>query len=210
MDPNISYMLEPNEQVVWQGVVNRKVLTTFLIISLAITFIIGGILFAQQTINYTSNGQPKQISGSIIGIAIVVIGLLASLVSFFSNIVKNYAITQKRVIIKSGLIGTDFKSIYFDQIKNIIVDVGLIGKIFNVGSVKIDIGKTETFSSGGGRTGSGYNQGQIRTKTMYDVLKHIDNPYEVYKYLQKTLEGRKESLYSGRADRESNPQAYYR
>ena len=208
MDPNIENILESNEKVVWQGIVNRKVLVTFLIISLAVTFIIGGILFAQETINYTSNGQPKQISGSVIGIIIIIIGLLMSLLSFFSNIVRNYAITQKRVIMKSGLIGTDFKSIYFDQIKNIIVDVGLIGKIFGVGSVKIDIGKTETYSTGGHRIGGGYSQGQIRTRTMYDVLKHIDNPYEVFKYLQKTLEGRKESLYSGRADRESNPQLY--
>ncbi|MBI2110622.1 PH domain-containing protein [Candidatus Woesearchaeota archaeon] len=201
MDPNISNILESNEKVVWQGIVNRKVLFTILIISLAVTFIIG-IVFVQQTI------QPKQISGSIVGITIILIGLLISLFSFFSDIVKNYAITKKRVIIKSGLIGTDFKSIYFDQIKNIIVDVGLIGKIFGVGSVKIDIGKTETYSTGGGRTSRGYSQGQIRTRTMYDVLKHIDNPYEVYKYLQKTLEGRKESLYSGRADRESNPKFY--
>ena len=208
MDPNINNILESNEKVVWKGIVNRRVLVIFLIISLVVTFIIGGILFAQQTINYTSNGQLKQISSSIIGIAIILIGLLISLLSFFSDIVKNYAITQKRVIIKSGLIGTDFKSIYFDQIKNVIVDVGLIGKIFSVGSVKIDIGKTETYSTGGGHTRGGYSQSQVRTRTMYDVLKHIDNPYEVYKYLQKTLEGRKESLYSGRADRESNPEAY--
>ena len=193
MDPDINNILESNEKVVWQGIVNRKVLVTILIMFLAVTFIIGGIVFAQQTINYTFNEQPKQISGSIVGIAIILIGLLISLLSFFSNIVKNYAVTQKRVIIKSGLIGTDFKSIYFDKIKNIIVDVGLIGKIFSVGSVKIDIGKTETYSTGGGRTSRGYSQGQVRTRTMYDVLKHIDNPYEVYKYLQKTLEGRKKA-----------------
>lgn len=195
MNPDISNILESNEKIVWQGIVNRKALVAFLIISLIVTFIIGGIFFTQQTINYTSNGQPKQISGSIVGIVIMLIGLLLSLLSFFSDMVKNYAITKKRVIIKSGLIGTDFKSIYFDQIKNIIVDVGLIGKIFSVGSVKIDIGKTEIYSGG---------KGQVRTKTAYDVLKHIDAPYEVYKYLQKTLEGRKESLYSGRADKESN------
>jgi len=204
MNPNINNILESNEKVVWQGIINRKVLITTLIIFLAVTFIIGGIVAAQQTINYTFNEQPKQISGSIAGIAIILIGLLISLFSFFSDIVKNYAVTQKRIIIKSGLIGTDFKSIYFDQIKNIIVDVGLIGKIFSVGSIKIDIGKTETYSTGGNHNAPS----QVRTRTMYDVLKYIDNPYEVYKYLQKTLEGRKESLYSGRADIESNPSAY--
>lgn len=204
MDPDINTILEPKEKIVWQGIVNRKVLVTFLIISLAVTFTISGVLFAQQTINYTSNGQPKQISGSIIAIVIILIGLLASLLSFFSDIVKNYVITQKRAIIKSGLIGTDFKSIYFDQIKNVIVDVGLIGKIFNVGSIKIDVGKTETYSTGGTRNAPS----QIRTRTMYDTLKYVDSPYEAYKYFQQTLEGRKEMLYSGRADREAHPEAY--
>ena len=142
MDPNISNILESKEKVVWQGVVNRKVITTFLIISLVIVLVISWWFFTTDTIDYTSNGQPKQISGSTVGIPIVIIVLIASLWSYFANRVKEYAITQKRVLIKSGLIGTDFKSIYFDQIKNVIVDVGLIGKIFSVGTKKIDIGKT--------------------------------------------------------------------
>lgn len=209
MDTNINNILESSEKIVWQGIINRKVLITNLIIFIAVVLIIGGIVFAQQTITYSSNNEEtKQISSSIISIIIIAVGFLIAFLSYFSSIVTNYAITQKRVIIKSGLIGTDFKSIYFDQIKNIIVDVGLIGKIFSVGTIKIDIGKTETYSAGGGRTHSGSSQNQIRTRTVYDYLKHIDNPYEVYKHLQKTLEGRKESLYSGRADRESNPEAY--
>ncbi|EKD93064.1 MAG: hypothetical protein ACD_28C00257G0001, partial [uncultured bacterium] len=47
--------------------------------------------------------------------------------------------------------------------------------------------------------------------TIYLVFKgglvYIDNPYEVYKNLQHTLESRKESLYSGRADMESRSEA---
>jgi len=126
---------------------------------------------------------------------------------FFVNVVKEYGITNKRVIIKSGIIGTDYKSIYFDQIKNLVVNVGLIGVIFKVGTVKIDIGKTETYSSGGVRIGA-IQHHNVRTRTMYDNLKYINQPYQVYKYLQKTLSHRKESLYSGRADKESNPEYY--
>ncbi|MBU1112160.1 MAG: hypothetical protein KJ896_05255, partial [Nanoarchaeota archaeon] len=67
------------------------------------------------------------------------------------------------------------------------------------------------YSTGGAHMGKGkvgYNSGRVKTKTMYDTLLHISNPYDVYKNLQQTLSGRKESLYSGRADRESNPGAY--
>lgn len=206
MDPNINNILEPKEKIVWQGFINRKVLSTLLVISLLVIISISGFLFTKETISYTSNDQAKEISGSLVGIIILVVGLALSIYMYFANKVKEYAITQKRVLIKSGLIGTDFKSIYFDQIKNVIVDVGIIGKMFNVGSVKIDIGKTETYSTGGGgNTSKGYNSGNVRTRTVYDTLKYIEKPYEVYKHLQKTLSGRKESLYSGRADRESNP-----
>jgi len=48
----------------------------------------------------------------------------------------------------------------------------------------------------------------INTRTMYDILKDISNPYDVYGLLQPSITGRRESLYSGRADRESNPQYY--
>src|SRR3989338_2230747 len=96
--------------------------------------------------------------------------------NFFSNFVIEYAITNKRIIIKSGLIGTDYKSIYFEQISQVVIDVGLIGKIFGTGNLKIDTGKTETYSSGGARVG-GVSHQSIRTRTMYDTLKNIDNPY---------------------------------
>ena len=89
------------------------------------------------------------------------------------------------------------------------MDVGIIGKIFNVGSVKIDVGKTATSSAGSYRTRRGIQiGGRTRTRTVYDTLLYIDQPYEVFKYLQKSLSRRKESLYSGRADRESNPENY--
>jgi uncharacterized membrane protein YdbT with pleckstrin-like domain len=203
MDSEINNILESKERVVWQGVVSRKVLSFSFFSSLVILGIIASILFSISTINYTSNGQPGQISGSIVGMGILLVGLSLSTLSYFSDKVKNFAITRKRVIIKSGLIGTDFKSIYYDQMKNIIVDVGLLGKIFSVGTVKIDTGKTETYTTGGSRRGK-YNSSRVRTRTVYDNLKYIERPYEVYKRLQSSLSGRKERLYSGRADRESN------
>ena len=43
---------------------------------------------------------------------------------------------------------------------------------------------------------------------MYTYLKHIDKPYDVYKRVQSSLSSRKESLYSGRADKENNPDKY--
>lgn len=200
MDTNINSILQSGENIVWQGVINRKVLVAGLIISLTIISIIGALLFSKESIHYTSNGQAAQVSGSVVGMIIVGVGVSLSLFIFFQNLVKAYAVTPKRVIIKSGLIGTDYQSVYFEQIKEVLVNVGLIGKIFGVGTVKIDTGKTETYSSGGSGQSGG---GQIRTRTMYTSLSNIDTPYDVYKYVNDTVAARKESLYSGRADRQN-------
>ncbi|MEK6942797.1 MAG: PH domain-containing protein [Nanoarchaeota archaeon] len=192
MDADINAVLEPSEKIVWRGIINRKVLNFGLIFSLLIILSIGTYLIAATSF-------PK-----MYGAAVIALGIILSLFQFFSNRIKEYAVTQKRILIKSGLIGTDFKSIYFNEIKNLLVDVGIIGKMFSVGTVKIDVGKTQTYSTGGMRTqGGGYTPSQIQTRTMYDELKYIDDPYKIYKYLQSTLSGRLESLYSGRADKES-------
>ena len=207
MSHYIDNILERSEHKKWEGKINRAVISTLLIIGIIVIVVISAFFFLKETISYTSSGAQKQISGSLIGSGILVIGLAILLLNFFSNFVVEYAVTNKRVIIKSGLIGTDYKSIYFEQISQVVIDVGIIGKIFGTGNLKIDTGKTETYSSGGSRIG-GIHRANIKTRTMYDLLKNIDFPYEVYKLIQPSITGRRESLYSGRADRESSPEYY--
>lgn len=202
MNQEIQAILEPEEKIAWQDTINRKVMIFHLIISLMIIIGFSYFFFSQEIINYTSNNVPKTITGSTLGLAILIIGSFFSLFSFFSNYVKIYTITNKRVLIKSGLIGTDFNSIYFTEIKTVNINVGLIGKIFSVGTLNIDTGKIETVTSGSG------NNRHSGTRTAYDKLLNISKPYEVYKYFQHSLTDRQESLYSGRADKENNPEAY--
>jgi uncharacterized membrane protein YdbT with pleckstrin-like domain len=202
MDQETTNILEPREKIVWQDIVNRKVMFFYLFLSLIITAGISIYFFLQETINYTSNNVPKTIAGSIPGLIVLIVGLIISLLVFFSNYVKVYSITNKRIIIKSGLIATNFNSIYFTQIRTANVTVGPIDKIFSVGTIRIDTGKMETVT-----TGSGGNE-HSSVQTAYDMLLHIKQPYEVYKHFQTTLDDRQESLYSGRADREDNSAAY--
>lgn len=201
-EPTIDLILEPGEKKEWEGRINRKVLLFSLVFGLIVTFVIAGFLFTKSSLFVSETGGG--VSGFMAGGIVAGLGLLANLYGYFSSLVKRYAITGKRVLIRSGIIGTDFKSIYYDQIQNIIVDVGIVGKIFHVGDVKIDTGKTETFSTGGHSNSRGqYRGGQVRTRTVYDVLRAIEEPYEVYKKLESSLTGRRESLFSGRADAES-------
>ena len=203
MDIQFDQILGKDEKMLWQGKPKHSVLLAGLVFSLLITVGISAYFFSQEVIEYTSNDVPKEISGSLVAAVILGVGLLISFLSYFSRKALSYGISNKRTIIKSGLIGSDFQSINFDQIKNVIVNVGPIGKLFNVGTIKIDTGKTETYSTS---SGSGNNSSSnIRTRTMFDELKHIEQPYEVYKYFQETLDQRKESLYSGQAYQENHP-----
>jgi uncharacterized membrane protein YdbT with pleckstrin-like domain len=196
MNTSIEEILEKKEQIVWKGVIDRRVLLFNLIFAIVIVGLISGFLFSQDVISYTSKGNLKTINGSTIGIIIFVVGLFFIFLNYFLNIVKKYAITKKRIIIKSGIIGTDFNSIYYNEIKSVNVNIGVIGKMFKVGTIRIDTGKIGTSSGGsGGRVGRSY--------TVYDELKHIKDPYQVYKYFQSSTNERLESLYSGRADKEN-------
>lgn len=189
-------ILEAGDEIIWKGCINRKALILNLIIILFFFLIVGYFFFTQGVLDVknSNTGQVSKVSGSLVGLITVIIGPLLVLWGYFSDIVKEYALTKKRVIIKSGIIGTDFKSIYYDQIVNVEVQVGPIGKLFSVGTVKIDVGKTATYSTGSSRDGAP----RVSTRTMYEDLKYIDKPYEVYQHFQSILNQRKESLYAGK------------
>ena len=85
-----------------------------------------------------------------------------------------YAITDKRIIIQSGIIGRDFKIVDFDQISNAEVNVGLIDKLFGDDSGSISISTAGTFTYG--------KHGPIHTPR---GLSNISKPYSVFKFFKK-------------------------
>lgn len=106
--------------------------------------------------------------------------VLISLFLVFSPVIQyfvwenvQYAVTSKRVILSSGLIGKDFKSIDHDQIKNISVNVGVIDKLFNknTGSVRIFSGESR--------------RGEHGTYSVSDTMYGIQDPYKVFKNIKE-------------------------
>ena len=74
-----------------------------------------------------------------------------------------YAFTNKRIIIKSGIIGIDFKNIYYSEIDSVNLRVGLVDRIEKVGDIYIK-------SIGGA-----------------NVLYDLENPYSLTEKLQKIV-----------------------
>lgn len=75
-----------------------------------------------------------------------------------------YTITNKRVMIRSGFWGIDFKAIDYDKITDIWVTVNPIEAMMKVGTVRFSAGRTN-------------RQG----KFVSDDFIAVENPYEVFK-----------------------------
>lgn len=168
----IPQILEPKEKVVYNNAPEYKPymvgsVFTSIIISLVIGLFIG-LYFKLILV------------ALIVGVIVIILGIIISNMAYSRTY---YAITNKRVIIQSGIIGRDFKSIDFDRMQNVSVNVGLLGVIFKVGTIRIFTGELE--STGG-------KNPQMKPK--YDTFDYIQSPYEVLKELQTHLSKRKEEL----------------
>ncbi len=82
-----------------------------------------------------------------------------------------YVFTDKRIILKSGVIGVDVNNIYYSDISNVNLRVGLLDKLLHVGDIYI--------------SGTGKAQ----------VLWDIENPYPVTTRLQKIVNDIKTDTY---------------
>lgn len=202
MENEISAILEDNENVVWEWKQDLKTTIISAVFAVGILFIIWWIfstLWNGEVGSCEINGRPgtpEECARILNWIAsgAYLLGLIAPIGAYLYYRVTVYVITNKRVIIKSGLIGADMRSIFFEKIKSTFVNVGILGKIFGTGTIMIDSGNITQTKNG--------------TQIAYDKFANIDKPYEVYKILQSHLSNRKEGLESGRADFESNKDKY--
>jgi hypothetical protein len=97
--------------------------------------------------------------------------LWSFLQKLFSYSNTSYAFTNKRVMVRTGFIGTDFKSIDYDKISDIEVTVNVVERAFNVGTIKFFSGRTQTDDG--------------VTSKLYDRWEAIPNVYEVFKQVKQ-------------------------
>ena len=103
-----------------------------------------------------------------------------------------YAYSNRRVMMRTGFIGTDFKTIDYDKISDIEVNVNIIERMYNVGTIKFFNGRTET------------NEGN--TTKLYDSWSAIENPYEIFKLVKQTsVDIKTDFNYPNALRPESNP-----
>lgn len=181
-------ILNSNENIIWQGNPQiEPVIYGNVLISIPLTILFFYLGF------YNLDGYVP-----VFGYGFLLLGFL----TLFSPIYENflylntfYAITNKRVIIQSGIIGTDFQIIDFDKINNMQVKVGIIDKLFgnNSGTISIDSGRVATTSKGG-------------TYSVPHSLWFITDPYTVFEQLKKVSHDIKTDIeYPNKLRPETNP-----
>jgi ABC-type multidrug transport system fused ATPase/permease subunit len=110
---------------------------------------------------------------TLLGVFVValVLTILLSRVTYKN---RYYAYTNKRVIIRSGLVGVDFKSLDLDKIGALNVRVDLVDKMLkkNTGTIRF------------GSMASPINQ----QNTPYYSFTDIEKPYEIYKIIKEDID----------------------
>lgn len=187
----IDDVLDGNEKVLWRGAPNSKSYIGASVLKMLPIALIW-LIFDSTFIVFISIGMSQgQIPLAVLGFVIPFFILhLTPVWIWLANTIKaikevrnlEYAITDKRVIIRSGAIGIDFKFILYTEIDSVNVKVGLIDKIFKVGDIYIN---------------ASVNSG---------VLWDIPNPYGIGTALQKVTTDIKSDIHFPNAMRpDSNP-----
>ncbi len=186
---DIQQILDPNEKIIWQGKPN---FWSFWLRSIPTA--VFGILWASFLVPFYwafFTGKFPIFVWAVLGPhTLVALGLLTSPVwqMLRWNYV-NYAITNKRIIIESGVLGRGYNLIDFNNISDVNVNIGIFDKLTNTGSIYFTAG-----------------MGMVQPNTTKNVMVGVENPYEVFKQLKKLYFDIKTDIeYPNKMRPETNP-----
>lgn len=168
-DEKIIKVLKPNKfKFFWSSVLGAIIFTLFF------------VGFGVMTVTIPDElGEVAPIGVLIVIVALVVVlDFLLIFCTYLSYKKRFYAYSNKRVIIRCGVIGVDYKSLDIDMIGAIDVGVGLLDKLFRKNTGTISFGSVASpMTAGGGAAFSFYS---------------VQNPYELYKEIKTVINETKE------------------
>ena len=170
--PGFESIKDDKEEILWTG---KPKFIPFIFTGLlaGLVMVVFAIFWVLTTRNWGSKTNDNSASYFwLFGL----IPLVAALFSFFKKVFSFpntvYSYSDKRVMMRSGFIGTGFKTIDYDKISDIEVTVSVVEKMYNVGTIRFYSGRTIT------------DEGN--TTKLYDSWSAIENPYDVFKMIKQT------------------------
>lgn len=174
----IEQIKDINEQILWSGKPNKLVYIIGSPFFYLFALFWGGFDFLFISKIFSFNSSYDSSIGSVspflllffaIHLAPVWFAILGPVFRFFAWNNIEYAVTDKRVYLVSGIFGRDITSIEHREAQKLSVDVSPIENMFKIGSIYL----------------TSYISGNNRSSTSRYTIKHIGNPYEVYNLIKR-------------------------
>ncbi len=168
--PEFEAIRDDDESIYWIG---QPTLIPFLMTG--VPFLIFGIIWGIIDLQFMQFGFSEM--GGFFGLF-----MLLHLFPFYGSILNmvrlllvynntRYAYTNKRLMLRTGFFGIDFKTIDYDKIQNIEVNVNPLERFLHVGTIKI-------FSGEIAKTKNGHH-------SVYTKFIAIQEPYEVFRQIKR-------------------------
>jgi membrane protein YdbS with pleckstrin-like domain len=191
----IKDMFDPGENLVWEGKPDRMAYIIgrplyYLMILAALAF----YLFTSYTVSSLENSSVSFMSELGFGLAVAVfVFVIMPVYRAINWKFIHYAITDKRVYFTSGIIGRDINVLDYTAISSPDVNVGLIDKLRNCGTIRLNP-----------RAGSG----NIKVPAARASLEYIPDVYNVYKMIKQMALDIKSDIYYPNALRPEENEGY--
>jgi len=163
-------ILNKKEKIIWEG---KPQLKNYIVL----IFFFGLVSLIFLLLGFFGIGSQSQTYATI-SIYLLVIGfifLIVTLIRILQYRLLAYALTDNRIIIQYGIIGADYKSIDFDKIQEINVEVDLLGKLFNTGNIHFKTAGVNVVQTRYGHT----------VAPSGNVMVYVENPYEIVKKVKE-------------------------
>jgi len=83
-----------------------------------------------------------------------------------------YYVTDKRILIQTGFVDQELQTVYYKDVRNVNLKIGLVDKLLGVGDIHFDLGDY-------------YSNQKVRTLTKSFL--DVDKPHETYTMIQKIV-----------------------
>lgn len=87
----------------------------------------------------------------------------------------NYYVTNRRIIIQGGYLAVNETSLFYKDLRNAQVRIGLLDKLFGTGDIVLDNGVAM------------YDRYNRRNHQHMPVMEDLENPHDVYSRIQKII-----------------------
>jgi membrane protein YdbS with pleckstrin-like domain len=165
---------DKGENLVWEGKPDKTAyiigrLLNYIIILAALAF----YLLTSYTVSSQENSSVSFRSELIFGLVVVLIAFIVMpAYRAFNWRFVQYAVTNKRIYFTSGIIGRDINVLDYKQVSSPEVNVGLIDKLRNCGTIRLNP-----------KAGSG----NLKISAANASLEHVPDAYNVYEKIKQYL-----------------------